>query len=88
VLDRNDLLVYYIGMIKNEKWEPIPSEKSEAIDMAITSIFGIDRRKSIKDKSCACCGQSVELSSFKDELSLKEFHISGMCQDCQNEVFG
>ena len=87
VLDRNDLLVYYIGMIKNEDWKPIPSEKSEAIDMAITSIFGIDRRQSIEDKSCACCGQGVDLSSFKDSLSLKEFHISGMCQDCQDKVF-
>ena len=25
--------------------------------------------------------------SFRDELSLKEYKISGMCQDCQDEIF-
>lgn len=25
---------------------------------------------------------------FRDELSAKEYYISGMCQDCQDSVFG
>ena len=25
--------------------------------------------------------------SFRDHLSLKEYRISGMCQDCQDAVF-
>ena len=25
---------------------------------------------------------------FRDELSRKEFRISGICQNCQDEVFG
>ncbi len=72
----------------NTEWKPQPSEKSQEIDTFITSLFGIDRKQSIKDKSCACCGSSVKLDSFKDDLSLKEFHISGMCQECQDSVFG
>ncbi len=32
------------------------------------------------------CGLPVE--GFKDPLSRKEFGISGMCQNCQDEIFG
>ena len=34
---------------------------------------------------CATCGKPV--GEFRDELSKKEFKISGMCQICQNSVF-
>jgi hypothetical protein len=73
-------------MIKKD-WKPNPSEKSEAIDHAITAIFGINRKESIKHKHCAICSSEVEVDSFKDDLSLKEFHISGMCQPCQDKIF-
>lgn len=35
---------------------------------------------------CVSCKNKV--SEFKDELSLKEFAISGLCQTCQDAVFG
>jgi len=37
--------------------------------------------------SCPICGDNIDTSKFKDELSLKEFRISGMCQRCQDEFF-
>ena len=73
-------------MMKNE-WKPQPTQKAPEIERAITAMFGIDRREAIKAQVCPLCGSSVELDSFKDELSLKEFHISGMCQDCQDRMF-
>ena len=73
---------------KDTDWKPVPSAKSPAIDALITSIFGVDRKASVENKTCAICDASVELNSFKNEISLKEFHISGLCQDCQDEVFG
>jgi len=36
-------------------------------------------------KYCPYCGKLI--TDFKDELSLKEFQISGLCQICQDEVF-
>ena len=36
---------------------------------------------------CAFCGERVRMEEFKDEISLKEFSISSLCQDCQDEVF-
>ena len=73
-------------MIK-KNWKPQPSQKAEEVDYAITSIFGFDRKEQIKSKKCVFCSEEVELDSFKDELSLKEYHISGMCQSCQDRMF-
>ena len=70
------------------EWTPTPTVKAPALESAITAITGVDRREAITTKSCATCGQDVTLDSFKDELSLKEFHISAMCQGCQDEIFG
>ena len=36
---------------------------------------------------CPFCGRPVFVEDFKDDLSLKEFEISGLCQKCQDEVF-
>lgn len=36
---------------------------------------------------CPFCGKEVNMNEFKDELSEKEFKISGLCQKCQDETF-
>ncbi len=36
---------------------------------------------------CPFCKNPVVMDEFKDELSLREFQISGMCQTCQDEIF-
>lgn len=35
---------------------------------------------------CPTC--QGEIGTFRDELSRREFGISGMCQECQDSVFG
>lgn len=38
---------------------------------------------------CVICGSmNVQPENFRDELSIKEFNISRMCQNCQDSVFG
>lgn len=37
---------------------------------------------------CPLCGNPVKMEDFKDDLSRKEFAISGMCQECQDGIFG
>ena len=36
---------------------------------------------------CPICNHPVE-DNFKDELSKREYKISGMCQTCQDKIFG
>ena len=37
---------------------------------------------------CPFCGKTIDVENeFKDELSKKEFTISGLCQSCQDDFF-
>lgn len=40
----------------------------------------------VSEGSCATC--NLPIRGLKSELSLREFCISGMCQNCQDGVFG
>ena len=40
----------------------------------------------IDEGKCPTCSSEIE-HNFRDELSLKEYKITGMCQDCQDEIF-
>ena len=64
----------------------IPTEKSPEIDEFLTSTFGVDRKQSITNNICTMCRKPA--TEFKDELSKREFQISGLCGDCQDEIFG
>lgn len=38
---------------------------------------------------CPGCGKVIRTETeFRDNLSRKEYGISGLCQDCQDDVFG
>lgn len=41
----------------------------------------------VKEQKCPFCGKDVNPNDFKDELSRKEYMISGICQTCQDEFF-
>jgi len=62
-----------------------PSKKNPEIDSMIKNVFGFDRAQSVKNDTCVFC--KTPAVDFRDELSRKEFTISGMCQDCQDKVF-
>jgi hypothetical protein len=42
--------------------------------------------KDVENKVCPVCKQKI--GEFRDSLSRKEYEISGLCQKCQDEVFG
>lgn len=47
--------------------------------------LGKPRSKAMATKTCVIC--KGEAKKFKDELSKKEYSISGMCQNCQDGFF-
>jgi len=65
------------------------TEKSAEIEALLTRMAGADRRETIGKGVCLPppigCGRPA--TKFKDELSLKEYTISGLCQNCQDQVF-
>ena len=67
-----------------------PSNKTPEIDAAIARFLGMDRCAAIRANVCVPkpygCGQPI--APFRDELSRREYTISGLCQACQDSVFG
>jgi hypothetical protein len=67
-----------------------PSQKHPEIEKALTDMFGHDRRAVIESDMCVPppigCGKPATV--FRDELSKLEYQISGLCQACQDSVFG
>ena len=43
--------------------------------------------KLVEENKCPLCERIIDMKSFRDKLSLKEFQVSGLCQDCQDEIF-
>ena len=41
----------------------------------------------VEGGQCPLCGKKIKDAEFKDELSAKEYQISGMCQTCQDKIF-
>ena len=55
----------------------------------IMKVCGFEKEvKKVKERNCPFCGEKIDPNSFVDELSRKEFRISGLCQKCQDETFG
>lgn len=64
----------------------------EEIMKSPIELINPDHKKDIEDGICNTfygCGKSINLQTeFTDELSVKEYAISGMCQNCQDGIFG
>ena len=69
-----------------------PSFKAPQIDALLSEIIfnGKDRVTVIKEGKCLTCDEARDLkaTSFRDDISRKEYSISGMCQSCQDDLFG
>jgi len=42
----------------------------------------------VKKGICPSCKLKIKAADFRDSLSLREYRISGLCQKCQDKVFG
>ena len=50
------------------------------------NLYGRSRTIALAAGQCVKCGKyNLE---FRDELSRKEYRISGLCQSCQDAIFG
>ena len=57
----------------------------EVIDNLSLNSFGRKTSTALAQNICVDCGE--ETKEFKDELSKKEYLITGLCQKCQDYVF-
>lgn len=41
----------------------------------------------VEQGMCPFCGEPVKEEDFRDDISRKEYEMSGMCQACQDNTF-
>ena len=63
-----------------------PSEKSAPIEAVLGKLSGRSRTSSIESNTCVMCGAPAQ--TFRNSISRTEYTISGMCQKCQDDLFG
>ena len=62
-----------------------PTRNAPEIRAIQSTIMGGDINQAIRQDVCISChGPATE---FKNDISRREFRISGMCQICQDSVF-
>ncbi len=65
-----------------------PTQKAPQVENTLEKLVG--RSTAIKGNVCVRkpigCGQPI--AGFRDELSVREYRISGLCQKCQDALFG
>lgn len=50
---------------------------------------GFDKEVDLVEKGlCPFCEKSIVMDEFRNDISRKEYEISGLCQKCQDKIFG
>ncbi len=62
------------------------NKKAPVIDALLSSLAGKNRYEVVKEGLCMTCDGRA--THFRDAVSEDEYRISGMCQCCQDNVFG
>jgi len=63
-------------------------ELQNFLDKFAKKAFGRSPTEAKEKKICVFCGKLIKMEDFKDQLSIKEYEISGLCQKCQDDTFG
>jgi len=58
----------------------------QSLESLMSTILLVNRNTKIANSKCVFCNQPAV--QFNDDLSRREYAISGLCQSCQNRVFG
>jgi len=60
--------------------------KDQAITDLMSALAGKDFHETKATNQCMTCSEPN--MEFTNQLSIREYNISGMCQDCQDSFFG
>lgn len=58
------------------------------LDNFAKKAFGRSPTEAKEKNVCVFCGKEIKMEDFKDQLSIKEYGISGFCQKCHPDTFG
>ena len=67
------------------------NDQMEAINKIVRNrvLWALRSATNLREQGlCPFCAKTVHYREFRDELSQKEYRISGLCQKCQDEFYG
>jgi hypothetical protein len=82
---KQDILTSFTFVERRIKMKVPMSDKPQEMKDLIEEGFP-GTAQAIKDKKCPVCG--LDITKFDDELSQREYEISGLCRECQDSIFG
>lgn len=56
-----------------------------AIDSVAKRFYGRTNTEALKDQICVDCGKPA--TEFKDRISKQDYLITGLCQQCQDDMY-
>jgi hypothetical protein len=76
-------------MVRKEQHMKRRKMPQQKVDEVSKELFGNSQADARAKKRCVKCNSGRTTSMhFSDYLSWREYEISGMCEQCQDEVFG
>ena len=63
-------------------------EIKKVLDNITTDMFGKSKSDAEAERVCVFCHKPIKDEDFRNEISRREYGISGICQKCQDDVFG
>jgi hypothetical protein len=60
---------------------------TQAFKRPFTKLAAAVTGLSLKDGHCPTCTRPVDPTEFRDQISRREYAITGMCQSCQDGTF-
>lgn len=64
------------------------NHRSHQVQKVVNAFAKAAFGRTMKKPCCVACGSTkITPEDFQDALSWKEFHISHMCQQCQDSIF-
>jgi hypothetical protein len=67
----------------------LKTREVKIMNKKIMRAMGLNEEVDLVDAGkCPFCKKTVKVSDFQDTLSFREFEISGLCSECQDEMFG
>lgn len=52
------------------------------------NLFGELPIELIENHQCPICTTTIDFQTFRNDISRIEYTISGLCQQCQDKIFG
>jgi hypoxanthine phosphoribosyltransferase len=75
-------------LITTDEWIVFPWEEWDGMDKSLMKRCGFTKElEAIEQGHCLSCKLPIKPERFRDDLSRREYALSGLCQTCQDKTF-